>query len=109
MFYPKTMSFVELDPAVAHKAIEGFENELDGELISLAAFYRQFVCPRCRGEMRREIAAGGERGGHTFADKNLVTPRSLLRCLSPDCSCLFDPHSGLIVERGAPAPSIRTL
>jgi hypothetical protein len=103
------MPFVELDPEVARKAIEGFENELDGELVSLAAFYRQFTCPRCKGEVRREIAAGGEQGGHAFADKNFMTPRSLLRCLSPDCSCLFDPHSGMIVERGKPAPVIRTL
>lgn len=100
------MPFVELDPEVARKAIEGFENELDGELGSMAAFYRQFACPRCKGEVRREIAAGAN-GGHAFADKSYMNARSLLRCL--DCSCLFDPHSGMIVERGKPAPTIRTL
>lgn len=103
------MPFVELDPEVALKAIEGYENELDGELASLAAFYRQFVCPRCHGEMRREIAAGGERGGHAFADKNYVTPRALLRCISTECGCLFDPHSGMLVERGRPSPTIKML
>lgn len=103
------MSFVELDPEVARKAIEGFENELDSELVSLSAFYRQFVCPRCKGEMRREIAAGGEKGGHAFADKNFVTARALLRCINTECGCLFDPHSGMVVERGKPAPLIRTL
>lgn len=100
------MPFVELDPEVALKAIEGFENELDPELASLAAFYRQFTCPRCKGEVRKEVAAG-EKGGHAFADKNFVTPRSLLRCL--DCACLFDPHSSMIVERGKPPSVVKTL
>lgn len=100
------MSFVELDPEVALKAIEGYENELDPELKSLAAFYRQFVCPRCKGEMSREFAVG-ESGGHAFADKNFATPRSLLRCRG--CSCLFDPHSGMIVERGKPPSTITSL
>lgn len=100
------MPFVELDPEVALKAIEGFENELDPELISLAAFYRQFSCPRCKGEVRKELATG-ENGGHAFADKNFVTPRSLLRCLA--CACLFDPHSGMVVERGKPPTVIKTL
>lgn len=100
------MPFVELDPEVARKAIEGFENELDGELASLAAFYRQFTCPRCKGEVRREFSTGPE-GGHAFADKNFMTARALLRCLA--CSCLFDPHSGMIVERGKPPPTIKSL
>jgi len=101
------MPVVELNPEIALKAIEGYENELEPELVSLAAFYRQFVCPRCEGEVRKELSAGGERGGHAFADKNYLTPRALLRCL--DCSCLFDPHSGVVVERGKPAPIIKTL
>jgi hypothetical protein len=108
VFYPRSMPFVELDPEVAWKAIEGFENELDPELRALETFYKQFVCPRCRGEMRKEFA-GGERGGHAFADGDTLNPRALLRCVNPECRCLLDPHSGLLVERGKPASPIRTL
>jgi hypothetical protein len=102
------MPVVELDPEVALKAIEGFENELDPELRVLDAFYRQFICPRCRGEMRKEFASG-ENGGHAFADKSVLVPRALLRCVSPVCGCLIDPHSGLLVERGKPPSPIKTL
>ena len=108
MFYPRTMHFVELDPAVALKAIEGFENVLDPELRSMDAFYRQFRCPRCKGEMRKEFASG-ENGGHAFADKSTMNPRALLRCVNPICGCLFDPYSGLLVERGKPPSPIKTL
>lgn len=102
------MHFVELDPEVVLKAIEGFENELDPELNKLSAFYRQFACPRCKGEMRKEFASG-ENGGHAFADKTTMNPRALLRCVSPTCGCLIDPHSGLLVERGKPPSPIREL
>lgn len=102
------MHFVEMDPEVALKAIEGFENELDPERRSLDVFYGQFVCPRCKGEMRKEFA-GGENGGHAFADRSTLNPRALLRCTDPLCGCLFDPHSGLLVERGKPPSPIRTL
>lgn len=102
------MPFVELDPEVALKAIEGFENELDPELRGLETFYRQFKCPRCRGEMRKEFS-GGESGGHAFADRGTMNPRALLRCANPECGCLIDPHSGLLVERGKPPSPIKTL
>jgi hypothetical protein len=108
VFYPRSMPFVELDPEVVLKAIEGFENELDPELRALDSFYRQFVCPRCRGETRKEFS-GGERGGHAFADSSTLNPRALLRCVSPVCGCLFDPHSGLLVERGKPPSPIKAL
>lgn len=87
------MSFVELDPAIAWKAIEGYSNELAPEQKALDAFYRQFKCPRCGSECRREMLAK-----HMFSDPGTLVPRSVLRCTR--CECLFDPHSGLRLEQG---------
>jgi hypothetical protein len=87
------MHFIPMDPELARKAIEGYQDELTAEAEKLDAFYRQFVCPNCGGKCRREISVS-----HAFADEDTIVPRSILRCVQ--CSCLFDPHSGLILERG---------
>jgi len=87
------MSFVELDPTLAWKAIEGYQNELAPEQKALEAFYRQFKCQRCDGDCRREMTTS-----HAFSDPGTLVPRSLLRCLR--CSCLFDPHTGIRLEMG---------
>ena len=87
--------FEELDAEIAAKAIEGYENELSAETQKLDAFYRQFDCPRCGGGCQRETLPG-----HAFNDPDTLVPRSVLRCRS--CSCLFDPHTGLLLDRGTP-------
>lgn len=87
------MAIVEMDPAAAWKAIEGYPNELSGEMKAQDAFYRQFSCKRCKGQVQKEISPA-----HAFADPNSLVPRCLLRCTS--CRFLFDPHSGLAVELG---------
>jgi hypothetical protein len=87
------MPIVEMDPLLAWKAIEGYQDELSGEAKALEAFYRQFRCKRCEGPVRKEI-----NGKHAFSDPNVLVPRSLLRCTQ--CQFLFDPHSGLAVEMG---------
>jgi rubredoxin len=89
------MAIVELDPEIAWKAIEGYQNELEPAQKALEAFYRQFRCPRCGGSCRKEILAN-----HAFADPDTLVARSVLRCNS--CECLFDPHSGLRLEMGHP-------
>jgi rubredoxin len=85
--------FVALDPEVARRAIEGYQNELEPELRVQEAFYRQFRCVRCGSGYRKEFAAG-----HVFSDAGSLLPRALLRC--ERCGFLLDPHSGLVVERG---------
>jgi len=87
--------YQEMDPELVWKLIEGYQNELDPEAKKLDAFYRQFKCPRCRGNCRKEIHAGPD-GGHAFSDPETLVARALLRCLL--CSCLFDPHTGMILE-----------
>jgi len=88
------MPFIEMDPDIALKAIEGFEDELTAASEKLNAFYRQFSCKRCGSRaLNKEINLG-----HTFADENEVVPRSLLRCSV--CNFLFDPHTGIVLEIG---------
>lgn len=87
------MPFVEADPALMLKAIEGYQNELAPEKQRLDAFYRQFRCKRCGSQCRKETIAG-----HCFNDPETLTPRAVLRCLN--CKFLFDPHSGLTLEVG---------
>lgn len=82
-----------MDPTLAAKAIEGYENVLQPESAALDAFYRQFRCPRCQNYCHKETVRG-----HVFSDANTLSPRSCLRCNV--CDCLFDPHSGLLLERG---------
>lgn len=82
-----------LNPDEAQAILEGYPNELEGQAIALDAFYRQRRCPRCTGECRKETILG-----HAFSDKDLLVPRSCLRCLG--CHLLFDPHSDLVLEQG---------
>lgn len=96
------MSFIELDPEVIWKAIEGYQNELEPENRKLEALYRQMKCPRCGGSCQKEFSPI-----HAFSDPSTPVARALLRCTS--CLCLFDPHvltangQPLILELGNPA------
>ena len=88
-----------MDPTLAAKAIEGYTNELAPESLALDAFYRQFRCKRCGGKCQRETVKG-----HVFSDPGTLVPRACLRCT--DCRCLFDPHSGILLEMGDSAKNI---
>jgi len=85
--------FREMDPEIALKMLEGYENELEPEQKGLDAFYRQFRCPRCQGPCQREYLSAE----HAFGGDSAV-PRSGLKCTL--CDCIFDPHSGLILTMG---------
>lgn len=87
------MPFVEMDPALVRKAIEGYQNELGPEQLKLEAFYRQFRCQRCKSVCRKEYDAK-----HAFSDPDSLVPRALLRCTG--CEALFDPFNGLLLELG---------
>jgi hypothetical protein len=89
------MVYVEMDPELVRKALEGYQNELAPEKRKLDAFYRQFKCKRCSGPVRQETHSQ-----HCFNDPDTMTPRALLRC--EHCSCLFDPHSNIVLELGDP-------
>lgn len=87
------MPIVEMDPALAWKLVEGYQNELDSEQRALDAFYRQFRCKQCQGPVTKELLKD-----HAFNDKDTLVPRACLRCQI--CRCLFDPHTGIVLEMG---------
>jgi hypothetical protein len=93
MVYLEFMAFVEADPALMLKSLEGYQNELAPEKERLDAFYRQFRCKRCGSACRKETIRN-----HCFNDPGTLVPRAVLRCLN--CKFLFDPHSGLAIEMG---------
>ena len=88
--------FKELDPDIAWKAIEGYTDVLGPEAKGLDAFYRQFRCPRCKGELQKEFSSK-----HAFSDPGTAIARALLRC--PTCRFLLEPHTNLVIESGSPA------
>jgi hypothetical protein len=98
--------YKEMDPELALKLIEGYQDELTPQARTLEAFYRQFRCPRCKGELQKEFDTR-----HTFSDPDTAVGRALLRC--PTCAFLIDPHSNLVLESGSPAKipieAIRTI
>lgn len=91
------MPYKELDPEVIFDAIQGHENVLEGEQKKAEAFYRQFICPSCKGaKLTKHFIPE-----HAFADPNWFAGRATLICDA--CGCHFDPHSGLILSMGNPA------
>ena len=85
--------FKELDPEITRKLLEGYEDVLTPAVKARDEFYKQFRCKRCGKNCQKEFVRG-----HIFADEGDIAPRSCLRCTS--CRCLFDPHSGVILETG---------
>lgn len=91
------MHFKEMDPELVLKAIEGYENELEPAKKVQDAFYRQIRCVRCgSGHLEKHFLGVG----HSFnAEAGELLPRHGMRCTV--CKCVFDPHSGLVVETGS--------
>jgi ssDNA-binding Zn-finger/Zn-ribbon topoisomerase 1 len=84
--------YKEMDPELARRLIEGYQDELTPELKAQDAFYRKFRCPRCKGALKKEVDART-----AFTGDGLI-PKALLRC--PNCRYLIDPHTNLVVEFG---------
>lgn len=89
-------TFTELDPELALKLVEGYEDVLKPEADKLNELYDGFKCIRGCGELQKEYDIK-----HTFSDPNTMVPRALLRC--PCCRYLVDPHSRVTLEVGDPA------
>lgn len=87
-------AFKELDPDVARKLLEGYDDVLSDEAAKFEVFYRQFTCPTgCPDPLQKEFVRT-----HAFADPDVLVPRALLRC--PKCRLLLNPFNGLVVEAG---------
>lgn len=93
-----TRHFIELDPEVARKAIEGHEDVLAGEQRAAEALYRQHRdCPRGCGPTMEKSAGPAS---WAFGDDNWHIPRCLVKCRH--CGCTKDPFGGIMVSLGDP-------
>lgn len=90
--------FIQLDPEVAQKAIEGYDCSLSAEQVQAEALYRQHVrCPRgCGNTMQKHAGSVA----FAFSDPNWNIPRCLMRC--HHCGCTVNPFDGMIVDLGKP-------
>jgi len=89
-------TYQELDEDALLRAIEGYTDELVGERRKLSAFYRQFNCPRCKGECDEVFISVD----HSLPKDDELVQRSGLKCRI--CEAIFDPHTGIIVSLGNP-------
>lgn len=87
--------FKEMDPELAQRLIEGYHDELSSEVRVQDAFYRQFSCPNCEGDLQREIDA------KTCFRGGAIVAKALLRC--DLCGYLIDPETRIVLSSGNPA------
>lgn len=85
--------FVEMDPEIARKLVEGYDNELEAASKADAAYYRQQRCPRCGGECTKHFISTV----YAFSGGDLL-PRFAMKCTL--CDCVFDPRTGIITTLG---------
>lgn len=101
-FVKTSGSIQELNPIVARRAIEGYDDVLSSAQRTDDAFYRQFVCPHCKGVNMAKEFTGGPGGQNVTWVEGEITPQALLRCT--DCRLLMNPRSGMIIERAEANP-----
>lgn len=87
--------FKEMDPEVAMKAIEGYENTLEREASEFDALYRSKKCHRCHSDLHKEFDSR-----HVFSQGTQIG-RALLRCSF--CRSLVDPFTNIILDTGNPS------
>lgn len=85
-------TFKEMDPELAYKLIEGYEDALSTPAVEQDELYRKFDCPRCNRGLQREFDSRvGWKGDGPL-------PKFLLRC--SNCNYTIDPHAGFVVRYG---------
>ena len=86
------MPFKEMDPELALRLIEGYQDELTPAAKAQEEHLRQFQCPRCRCGLQKEFDI------RTCFKPTEILPQPLFRC--PNCGYLIDPATKMIVEYG---------
>lgn len=85
-------TFKEMDPEVALRIVEGYEDVLTPALEEREALYSRFSCPRCRCSLQKELDV------RTCFDGDIPVTKYLLRC--PSCAYLIDPYTHMVIEFG---------
>jgi len=84
--------FEEMDPELARRAIEGYQDELTGAADAQNSLYSHFTCPRCKCPLDREIHLPTAFTGDGLVAKNI------LRC--GGCQYAIDPHTNMVISFG---------
>ena len=84
--------FQELDPELARRAIEGYQDELTGAATAQRGFYSSFSCPRCKCSLDERIDP------RTAFTGDALLAKSLLVCGA--CRYSIDPHTNVIMSFG---------
>ena len=83
----------QLDPEIARRLVEGHVDVLSGESERLDAFYENFTCLRCHGQLDRRYDPRV-----AFSAPDALLPRPLLFC--NNCGFEIEPHTGVVSETG---------
>lgn len=86
------MALEQLDPEVALKLLEGYQDTINEAAKKREQFYQDQTCPTCGGNAFQK-----EAGPQLFRDGDPL-PRYLLRCTN--CDCVFDPFTGIQLTMG---------
>jgi len=87
------MDLKPLDPQITLKLLEGRKDIITPLAAEREKFYRAQHCPRCGGNATTKTG-----NPHKLFVEGEALPRFQLRC--DNCSCLFDPFSGIVLEMG---------
>lgn len=82
-----------VDPRITAKLLEGLEDTITSAAEAREKFYRKQSCPYCGGNAMTKTC-----NPRTLFRPDDPLPRYQLRC--QNCGCLFDPHSGIVLESG---------
>lgn len=86
------MIFKEMSGKKIRELLDGQKDILTPLVEADMEIYRDSSCPRCGGTVQPEIDMNRVLAG------NRIVPRQNCRCV--DCSCLFEPFTGMIIEMG---------
>jgi rubredoxin len=86
------MPFKEMDPELALRLIEGYQDEITPAVEAQEAKLRKFYCPRCKGGLQKEFDI------RTCFKPDEILAQPLLRCRN--CGYLIDPATRVVIEFG---------
>jgi hypothetical protein len=87
------MNLKPADPRVILKLLEGRKDVITPLAEKRDEFYRNQTCIRCGGTALTKVSNAA-----TLFQSGDPMPRYLMQC--QDCTCMFDPHTGLLLSMG---------
>lgn len=95
------MPFIEMDPDVIRKILEGQKDILTPLAEQREARYRRLTCPCCQSNDLKPVARTNS-DGEIVVDG--IIPHHRFECRV--CDCYWDPETDLVLRTGNPPASI---